>query len=276
MKECGERLFLFSKRAQLTLFVIVGVVIVLGVAATYFFTSDSFFPITYDEEVVVLKNNILDCFEESYSYAIEVNAHQGGYNAKPRNEYYDLGVYFIPYYYYEGENNFPSLEEVTDQLHSQAKGYFTYCIDSAANDTFEFSYDDFTIDSEFYEDKVSFTAKLKLTTSYNDKTVIVDFKDDEIIIDTKLLAIHNLAQVIVDQALNDPEEWIDLTEIYAVANAADLNVTILDIDEDDASYLFIIKPKQAGFVPTSFQFLNKYNLIDIPFPASPDLGSDNI
>ena len=71
-----------KKRAQLTLIIIIGVIIVIAIIGIVFL-GDYFNKPKYDTRVSALQENLLDCFEGSYRLSLESNALKGGFFNTP-------------------------------------------------------------------------------------------------------------------------------------------------------------------------------------------------
>jgi hypothetical protein len=257
-----------KKRGQLTMFVVLAVIFTVSIVG-FFFLKDSFAPSKYDDGVSAMNDNILDCFEGTYKGLLEVNGLQGGYWQRPDDEYLEAGIVFVPYHYYEGDGRLPTIKMIEKELGEGAKDMIAGCIDIylERDSSYDLSYDDYEVFVKVYDNEVIFVSDMKLSVGYDNKTVIIDYEDFEISVDSKLSDMYDLSSIIVRQGEDDPEEWIDLTEIHEFADERDLNVTILELEEDSYSYLFVISNNYPEYYPATFQFFNKYNLIDLGFPT---------
>lgn len=257
------------------MFIILAVVLTIFIGG-FFLVKDTIFSPKYDDKVSALNDNLLDCFENSYEGLLEVDGLQGGYMQRPDAEFLDAGIAFVPFHYYEGEGRMPTLREIEDQLGEGAKGVISACIDIylESSSAYDLSYNDFNVLVKVYDNEVIFVSKMKLRVGYDNKTVVVDYGDFEVGVDSKLKDMYDLSVIIVNQATSDPEEWIDLTEIYEFADENDLNVTILELEEDPHSYLFEITNNKFEYYPSTFQFFEKFNLIDLGFPTGLEVGEE--
>ena len=263
-----------SKKGQLTLFIIAGIILVVGISG-YLFFQQSFAQNKYDPKVSTLKDNLLDCFKNNYETALEISAYQGGYIEKPNKEILEIETVFVPYYYYEGKDIMPPKNIIEAEIGKISQNLISNCIEFYQEDqSFDLSYKDFEVFSKIEEEKVTFKTNMELTVKYDNKTAIIEFTDFEISIDSKLYDMYEVARIIVNQANNDPQEWIDLTEIYEEVDSRDLNASIFALEEDTSTHLFIIETNKPYIYPSKLQFLNKYNLEDIGFPISLDNSQD--
>ena len=84
---------------------------------------------------------------------------------------------------------------------------------------------------------------------------------------SNLKSIYELNTLIIGKIKDDSEEWIELTEINEFARENNLDVDIIGVEDDQVSYLFVIKTKEEKVYPSTFQFLNKYKLEKVYFPT---------
>ncbi len=256
-----------TKKGQLTLFVIASVVILLLIGG-YLIFQDSFTTKKYDPKVSILKDNLLDCFKGNYEDALEISAYQGGYIEKPDSEILEAQTIFIPYYYYEGKDLFPTKEKMEKEIGKASQNLIDTCITYYPDSSYDLSYKDFEVFAEIKEKEVLFITNMELIVKYDNRTVILEFKDFDVYVDSKLYDMYEVAKVIANQANTDPEEWIDLTEIYEEVEKRDLNATILGLEEEISTHLFIIETESPYVYPSKLQFLNKYSLKGIGFPEN--------
>jgi len=260
-----------KKRGQLTMFIIIGIVIV-AVIGGFFALRAAIGEPKYEPQVNALKDNLLECFKTNYEYSIEKSAFQGGYYFEP-NE--DLPVYsleddfFIPYYYYKGKDLLPRLNYMEAQIADGARTSIDDCIEyyRKENPSFDLSYDSYSVDVVSYENEVKFVANVDLTVKSENQTAVIDFSRYDVFIDSDLQKMYEVAEIVVQQALATPEEWIGLSELLAAVQERDLEIEIIDIDEENDSYLFTIKSRKGDRYPSRLVFLAKYNLIDVGFPS---------
>ena len=139
------------RKAQVTIFIIVAVVIVVIAGIVFyvvnsnqknklsqeFFESAEIKPKLYE-----IENHISDCITQSTRDSIETIGVQGGYYNKPESseDYFDLEWTFIPYYYGGGEFKIPGLDNVEKELSDYVKDNVDVCMEGFSMENFEVSY----------------------------------------------------------------------------------------------------------------------------------------
>ncbi|MBP6857078.1 hypothetical protein KBC25_01495 [Candidatus Pacearchaeota archaeon] len=129
-----------DKRGQVTIFIIIAVLIIAGVALFFVFRPN----LSEKEETVTkdyapLYSYLQDCLEQSLIEVIYINSMQGGYYI-PQGDfiiYTDEDVYFdspIPYYLINNKLIIPSEKELENQLASGIRVEFISCIEFAASE----------------------------------------------------------------------------------------------------------------------------------------------
>src|SRR3989338_8685740 len=112
------------KRGQITLFVILGIVIIGLLAAAYYLRS-SFVKTTAEKTVfqeseltnqeIEIKNIIEDCLSEIGEEAILYTSARGGYY-EPPGEIEPLNNVAIPYYLFKDKEEVPTIETLQEQI----------------------------------------------------------------------------------------------------------------------------------------------------------------
>src|SRR3989338_10815892 len=122
------------KRGQVTVFIIVGILIVLVTAGIFFFSKS-----LVEEQIAVeeektqeasvlslpIQNYIENCVENTAEEAIVFVSKQGGYYQLP--ELSDTSL-LLPYYFYEDQNQLISKEELERQISLYINNELFFCI----------------------------------------------------------------------------------------------------------------------------------------------------
>jgi len=163
-------------KAQITLFMIIGVVILLSVLfAVYIYQQSVTVPIEraviVPEEVQQIYDYVATCADQIGKDGLILLGTQGGYIDIPKiidknpNAYINAdpaGIAKTPMWYYEGEDRTPSLEDIQTRLALYIKQNLPACVD----------------DFEAFKDRYDITP-------VSDIVPIVTFTDREVIIETK-------------------------------------------------------------------------------------------
>lgn len=259
-----------KRKGQLTLFIIIAIVIFI-ITLIYFYLQVNYPPEkTYDPKVEVLKENLQDCFKETYSTSLNIIGYQGGYLNVPDPKVEVPLYYFsfnIPYYYYEGNLYTPTIEKIEAQTEEIILPGVKSCLEqyktsiTNKSNINDLSYDNFNIDVKIKEEEVIFTNNLKLTVHYDNKSVIVDFEKTPITIPSDIYDMHEIASFIANY-LEKNNEWIPFDNIVELSREHNLYIDLAN-SEDGYYNSVTIKTPREGYYPEVFQFNNKYSFDDL-------------
>lgn len=127
------------KKGQVTLFIIIGIVILLTIAIFIFVRETRVYiePELIEPDLMPIKNYIEDCIEVTAEDAIGILGSQGGYIEIPEEiseEKYayikidETGFFKIPFWYYNGLSRIPSVELMETQISEYVKKNIKECI----------------------------------------------------------------------------------------------------------------------------------------------------
>jgi len=114
-----------KKKGQLTLFIVVGIVIVVAIVAFFMIPKDFGGKTGYSEDVEPIANFIQNCLEDVSIESIPAVSKTGGFYPNPPTE----SIMDIPYYVYEGENRMPT----KDQLSTSISNYIDEMVEDCLN-----------------------------------------------------------------------------------------------------------------------------------------------
>jgi len=254
-----------DKKGQLTIFVIISLVVVVGLV-TYFIMTGDLSKTIYDEEVKTLKENIEGCILDSYRNDLNIVAFQGGYLSVPEPKEIKSGnwiEYSIPYYYHEGELYYPDIKTIESEIELLSKDSLKDCLayfkSSEGFERVEFT--EPSLEVSINKNGVIYQNIFSLTAEYNNKTVIVDFSKDEMTLDSNIYDIYNLATFIASY-LDENNEWMPYTDIVMMAREANVYVSITDSEDGMENSIKIINVEPTA-VPVQFNFNNKLSHNDL-------------
>lgn len=251
-----------QKRGQLTIFIILAIVMVVGIILFYYFNSQGFGEKTYDPKVEILRQDFLECFERSFEESLVVIGIQGGYFDVPEPKELISGYFFsfeLPYYYYEGELNVPSREIIENNIRGVARDLIVYC---SEGDNFSESYDSVSLTEgdvlvKIYEGYVSFTPNIFMDVSYDSKNVRVDFSKSPVIVNSDLYYMHEIANFLAEYYRYN-KEWTPFSDVVSQARVYDLYASIVD-SVDGYENSVEISSRKEDYFPQSFYFKNKFS-----------------
>jgi hypothetical protein len=246
------------KRGQLTLFIIIGLVIVFGVVGYYFFeSSGSYQSVESNEKVASFRDDFLFCIEAVELEALDFVSVHGGYYKIPSTTYEAVSDSdFSPYYYYEGHKFVPSLARIEDEIANYFDENINYCFEFIDND-FEIQKFSTSGQVKIKSGEVVFSPALKFVVSDSDNNYLIDFSRDVRGYNSKLYAMHDLAEFITSENGNELD-YICFSCINEKAAQGGLNVFFESPgDSLDYEYVSITDSNEDNF-PVSFEFMNKF------------------
>ncbi len=120
-------IFFSSRKGQITIFIIVGIIIVAGVALFFIFRDKA--PVqsssSENQEVYV---KILSCVESLSQEGVKDVALNGGYYVIPEEVAFHYYTDEVPYYYLDLKNRMPSLERVEREIGDYIKNKLDECV----------------------------------------------------------------------------------------------------------------------------------------------------
>ncbi|MBI3623880.1 hypothetical protein HY212_07425 [Candidatus Pacearchaeota archaeon] len=243
-----------SKHSQVTLFIIIGIVVVAAAVLIFVFWDNLGFVnkeekdiSALSKEAIYVKSYVDNCFQESLKDTIFINALQGGYYKAPielknKQEDDNLSTY-IHYYLIDKRNFIPSEKTLSDQISLGVNDQFRTCLNSS-NFTYKvhYSLDDIKINS-FIDDKmVKINVSFPISVSVGDS--VSRLKEFNYGVKTDYLKFYKLSKEITeDQASHLDSVCIscfgDLSEDYKMKIA---NTELYD----DSDYILIYNLGRAS------------------------------
>ncbi len=259
-------------KAQATIFIIIAIVILGGVAISLFAfknTSSSVGDFSSNPDVQAQFNNIRGSIENCMKYVsedgVDIIGMQGGYYVLPEKDSFDLMWISIPYYYDRGRFLMPSDAEINKQLGLYVNDNLPDCLN-------EINFSGFTLDypSKFLTtavvkpDEVVFRIDMPVTIAREGKTFRLNLRDNEIVVDSKLFEMIEIAKYITGSHKEDPDR-ICISCVEKMASERKMRVDIMNFNEDKATSLIVISSSNNETAnnkpPFIFEFLNRYEKI---------------
>jgi len=245
---------MIGKRGQLTLFVIVAVVVIVGIVG-YFLISNSVWEkkTNYDIEGNSLKDALSDCFNGIAVDSIQEVGIQGGYFNEPLSEYFYSGTYRIPFYYFEQLRYTPTLNVIETEL--------AYAFDSRTQECFEILENNQGIvyDYEYYfpnvsirENQVFFMMNFDVVINKENVSKKISFVEEPVIIDSNLYEMQRVASYIAYLYYLD-NEFLCVSCYLELVSETGLYVDV--VNEDDGMLLVNVYDDKVGNYPRYYSFL---------------------
>lgn len=255
-----------TKKGQLTLFILVAVIIVVGIVGTVFFVSQSgktkatdvyFQEAAVAAQVDVIKVYIEDCIESVTKESLILVAVQGGYYTPPSRKFSYAPVFF-PYYYYEGQIVFPTLSKIESELERSTNNKIIDCLDDADHESFELNYNRAETEVSITKDNAYFKIDLPIKIEQEGHTMTLELEDFSINHNSSLYEMYEVAEYITQSHKEDPEYYC-ISCVAEMARQRDLFVYVFpQIANELVTGIMIYENKSQIADPYSFVFFNKY------------------
>jgi len=249
------------KRGQISIFIILAVVIIVGILLIGYFikknndnkVSEEFFEnIDVKPSLDKIENSIFDCVNKVSEESLESIAVQGGYYNAPDN-YFDLGWTFVPYFYYNKIKNVPDIDVVESELKNYVQDNIYFCLNEINVKDFDLSYNVPDVDVKILGESVEFNVDMKVVVKKEKNSIQFDLNNYKIVYYSSLKNILELSNYIVDSYVEDSEN-ICIDCLVDRADEKDVYVDLIEF-EDDSTIVIISENKYNK--PYAFEFLIK-------------------
>jgi len=230
---------MFNKRGQVTIFIILAVIIVAGVAG-YFLVRGSFETQVVSANLAPVYNAFLTCLEENTLVGVGILESAGGYIELPEFEKGSAHMPFssqlnflgnpVPYWYYVSENGIPkeqvpSKQMMEEQLGNYLEGEINDCI---LEDYFEQGFaisvdEDVDADITINREEIEVNLKVDLGIEKADEVAVVS--NHNVVVKTRLGSLYESARKIYDyeqETLFLENYGIDVLRLYAPVDGVEL------------------------------------------------------
>ena len=227
-----------NNRGQVTIFIIIGIVIVVAVAVFLIF-KDNLTIGNIPADIQPAYNTFLSCLEDKTKVGIDVLESQGGYIYLPEfeagNDYMPFSSHLnflgnpIPYWYYVSGNNIqkeqvPSLGEMENDLGRFIDEKIIECeFEDYYEQGFEINQDEPTASVSISNDKVNVVLNMNLVMSFGEDTAIIP--THKATINSNLGTLYNSARKVYEKEKSESflEDYgIDILRLYAPVDGVEL------------------------------------------------------
>jgi hypothetical protein len=229
-----------SKRAQVTIFIILALII-LSAIVLYFIFRGSLFATNVPAELEPVYNYYISCIENEASNGARILGQQGGYietpEFSPGTEYMPFSSHLgfmglgVPYWYYVSGNGItkeqmPSEEKMESELENYVKEGVGFCDFSEFNNLgFEVEIDNEDVDVDVKIDKTKINVKVKQKINIHFGDTSWTGKSHSSDVQSSLGKFYDLAK---DIYLNNKEEMflenygVDILRLYAPVDGTEI------------------------------------------------------
>jgi hypothetical protein len=245
-----------SKRGQFTIFVIIGIVLVILVAVSLVFFGDDIGSqiagtFAAPSEIDEARDIVQECLDVVVPAGLQFIGGQGGYFNVPESFYLsEIGL--IGYAYYDGDNKFLSLDSLSDQYELYLEEVVPACVEGQSFGDLNVVAKDLDINIK-YGESVEVEIYMPLEVDYKGELhQLGDPYSYEFFVD--LVTLHESVNKIVDQIVANPIED-DLAVILGLGYSVD----IIPVEENVILYAVTDFGSQVNGDPYVFVFATHYN-----------------
>lgn len=239
-----------SKKAQLTLFVLVSVLLVLAIVLYYFFQGDFLNRDIPGSESV--QEEILDCLDFTSKNALYFVSYQGGYVSPPEKSF-SFSPTFFAYYYYEGQSLMPSLDAIESQMALYVRENLDICLASLSDDDFVVSSDISLVSVQINEEGVEFTVDDAVTIQKESSSMQFDLSSYPQFYNVRLYDMYLMSEFFVNDLIED-EDYYCITCLSRMADISGTKFYLFPVVDD--VYLVMVFEDKPN--PLVFNFMTKY------------------
>ncbi len=258
-----------QKRGQFTLFVIIGIVILLIIGITYYYkdtlldTVGVSSSISYPSEVQEIVDYTEECLYENSVNAVNyVSQHAGYYVSDEKYSYQISDENSIPYAYYDNYNLLLPLEsfELSFEAYMYENALACFYLNPYDNNL---SLEDFEFETIVGDESVEFDIKYPIKFIQEDQIFYLPEKYSYEI-PARVGSVHEIANTIIELSIEDPT-YFD----YDTLSSLGVNLTISEMNNE--IYIFSILDPESY---TDEELLNYYFDFAAFFPPTEETDED--
>lgn len=273
-----------NKKAQVTIFIIVGIVL-LGAIILFFSFSGNLFGTNIPSSIEPFYNSFSFCVEEQMTLGASVLATQGGYLELPEFEggskhmpfssQFDFLGNSIPYWYYVSGNNIqkeqvPSKREMEKQLESFLEDRVLDCLYYNFSDKFEINAGNPKAVVSIGDKEISLNLDLNLDISSTEENFVITKHD--LVVDSFLGTLYDSARKIYEheqETLFLETYGLDVLRLYAPVDGVELTCSpktwvaedvLENVQKGLESNILALKVKDGNYELSSKE--DKYFVVD--------------
>jgi len=238
------------KRAQVTIFIILAIIIVLVIFIFWSYQKKILF---FASETNEAKMYIQDCIENSLMEGIFFNAAQGGYFLAPKDS---IAYEFIsiPVYYDKGVINVPDLNELENQLGLAVKLGVENCVKdfTESNQEYQVNFEEVTsVEVQISENKI--TADLVMPIFITKADTTKEYKDFSAEVNFNLIEKYDIITQAIEFQKSFPDN-IPITQLTELAYENDFYFTVTN-SEPVFIYSFQFSDKKDQYHELNYTYL---------------------
>lgn len=251
-----------NKKGQLTVFIIIGIVILLIVSLLIYVKNietekkveETKKIYEIPEEIKPIKVYMQSCAEDISKEALEYIGSQGGYYYIPDGlAYEEIGTAL----FFANSAKLPYITTIQNELSAYINDFLFLCLRYMENPGFEMDIGETNTITSINEDGVSFNIDTKIILSkegnkYDLGQIYINLKP------VRLKTIYEVILKIIDEHIKNPSS-ICLGCITDLAEKNNLKITINNFEENIVLYTIEDYNSNVGSLPYIFRFLVRLN-----------------
>jgi len=256
-----------EKRGQVTVFIIVGVIILAVAGLTYLLVNLSTEERLISEsekalpaEMASVQNYVESCLEQTLEKALIATGKQGGYYVLP--EYSSTKAHIdAPFYVYHNVDKMPGIERIEQEVSVYIEDQLLFCLQNFQSFPFMIEFEYPQVDTNIVEGRVAVELFYPLEINVGEKVVHLDLFSSSV--PSRLLQIYEASTEITNLSL-EYGTGICLDCVGDISEKNNLQIDIVEFKDDQIFY--VIKDEQVKIFdqPYYFRFASKYDLSDSP------------
>lgn len=251
-----------DRKGQLTLFIIIGIVLVFSVAIILYIQQQALTSFKADElsalsnEMQPVKLYVDKCIEDTVVPGIIYLGTQGGYLNPPLETLFTENA-LIPYYYNKGANTMPSLNTLQDEIAAYVESAVPVCTDGFTQFPFNITTGAIKATARIGEQNIVIGVKYPITAKLSGKEEHIE--NFVLQVPIRLGHIYDIAQQVVQKETKTPDQ-IDL----AYFSRLDVGVNVLPYDKDSSVIVITDSKSKINGIPYQLFFANKFGIDAAP------------
>jgi hypothetical protein len=242
-----------DKRGQLTLFVFMGIVIVISIFL-YYFLNDSKSSLIISPEINPVYESVNFCLSDVTKSSIYEISFNGGYFNLP-NESNDLS---LPYYFKDKKNLMPSKEVVESEISNYVREMGMICIKKELFNLqkYDVTYEEMNVETKILEDDtVEINILFPFNVYYNENTYRID-KNYNYVYNERLFTIYSFVESIIKEHEIEPRA-VCINCLGEDALEKNLFVDMWSFDDTEVIY-YVSDVSKENSKPLTYFFVIKY------------------
>jgi hypothetical protein len=260
-----ENIGKLMKRGQITLFIIIGIVILLVISMVFYLRGrapEAELEVKFEEEAEIslaaqpVDAFVQNCLKEVTEDAIDVIARQGGYFELPEISTADM-VTNTAYYFYLGSGLVPSEDVIKAELKKYVDSQFEFCLRNLVDfEGYEFELGEPETSINFDEDIVIANIDFPLTIITDGARIPLN--KFRAAVPSRLWVLYDTARQLTNIQVENPDQ-ICLSCIAELAEENEINISVVEYENDTLLFVLMDEKVLLNDKPLRYRYTNKYS-----------------